>query len=126
MHVYWATTFIIPKGVLAEIEKLCYQFLWDSTEKDHKPAFVGWDSVCLPKKFRGLRLKHPGVWNLAAIGKKVWALASKAHMLWVQWISKIYLKHTSFMDAPIKDDSSWNGKQLLKARDCFGAGFIDD
>lgn len=31
-HLYWATTFLIPKGTLEEIDKHCRKFLWSGNQ----------------------------------------------------------------------------------------------
>lgn len=80
--------------------------------------------MCLPKQFGGLGLKQLGLWNTAAIGKQVWALAMKKDSLWVRWISSIYLRHKEFIYVQAKMSDSWHWKQLLKARDQLAPGFF--
>lgn len=92
LHVYWAQAFIIPKSVITEIEKICRGYLWGSTAEKRMAPLVAWESVCLPKQLGGLGLKHLGMWNTAALGKQVWALAMKKDQLWVKWISACLLK----------------------------------
>lgn len=84
LHMYWASAFLLPKSVIAEIDKLCRKFLWSGAAEKNRPALVNWESVCLPRKFGGLGLKNQNLWSLALLGKHVWAIAIKADILWVR------------------------------------------
>lgn len=119
LHVFWASAFLLPKGVINEVDKICRKFLWGGNSDVYKAALVGWSDVCLPKEYGGLGLKNLSLWSLALISKQAWDLASKADSLWVRWISEIYLKHSNFLTVEYKQDASWHWKQLLKARDVF-------
>ena len=55
---FWATIFLIPKGVLKEIEALCKNYLWGSDQTYKKVPYVAWEDLCKPKKYRGLGLKN--------------------------------------------------------------------
>lgn len=125
MHTYWASAFILPKMVMEEIEKLCRGFLWGSTAEKRRPALLAWDDLCAPKKNGGLGLKQIQVWNMAALGKQVWALMMKKDALWVKWISTIYLKNEDFLDVQIKNSDSWHWKQVLKVRNALWTGLCD-
>lgn len=61
MHVYRASTFILPKSVIEEVEKICRGYLWGSIEDKRRPPVVAWDNLCLPKKCGGIGLKHISV-----------------------------------------------------------------
>lgn len=92
MHIYWSSTFILPKSVINEAEQIYRGFLWGSFDEKKRPALVAWESACVPKKYGGLGLKQMGLWNTASLGKQVWALARKEETLWVRWISSVYLE----------------------------------
>lgn len=69
--------------------------------------------------------KNLGKWNVAALGKQVWALAMKKDVLWVKWISSIYLKNEDFLSIQVKASNSWHWKQLLKCRNALSDGLLD-
>lgn len=123
MHIYWCSAFIIPKGVIADVERICRGYLWGSTDERNKPALVAWESVCVPKKYGGLGLKQMGLWNTASLGKQVWALGQREESLWVKWISSVYLKQVDFMNVQEKRGDSWPWKQILRVRDQLAPGF---
>ncbi|KAL0346003.1 UNVERIFIED_CONTAM: Retrovirus-related Pol polyprotein from type-2 retrotransposable element R2DM [Sesamum radiatum] len=47
LEVYWAIAFILPKGVIKEIEKQLRSFLWKGTASSGYSK-VAWDQVCKP------------------------------------------------------------------------------
>lgn len=69
-------------------------------------------------------MKDIGLWNIAAIGKLVWDLASKKDNLWVRWISGVYLRSTEFWQHECPVASSWYWKKLCEVRDRLAAGFV--
>lgn len=108
LYVYWVVAFILPKSVILEIEKLCHGYLWGSVDDKRMPALVAWDRVCLPKQNEGLGFKQLGLWNVASLGKQVWALAQKKDHLWVKWISSLYLKDAEFLTMQNKSTDIWH------------------
>lgn len=104
---------------------MCRQFLWGGNSDRARPALVSWDSVCLPRMLGGLGLKNQELWSVAAIGKQVWDIASKADTLWVRWVAAIYLKQHEFFDVQVKKDVSWHWKQILKTRDLLRPGYAN-
>ena len=54
---YWCRNFLLPKGVLNKINKLCAGFFWTGKEGSSRGARVNWKDICYPKNERGLGLK---------------------------------------------------------------------
>lgn len=108
MHIYWASAFIISKTVIDELETLCRDFLWGSKEDRRRPALVAWDNLCLPELSGGIGLKNIRLWNVASLGKQVWAIMQKKDHLWVKWTSTIYLKSEDFMLVKMKSSDNWH------------------
>lgn len=95
-HIYWSSAFLVPKGVLDEINKICHQFLRSGNSQKRKPAPVNWEELCHPKRVGGLGLKNIYQWNLAAIGMQVWNISAEKDDLWVKWVSGVYLRGADF------------------------------
>ena len=55
IHVYWGQIFILPKGVIEDINFVCRCFLWTGIYNDSKPAAVGWEHCA--------SLKRLGEWD---------------------------------------------------------------
>ncbi|GJY37195.1 hypothetical protein Tco_0422573 [Tanacetum coccineum] len=49
MHLYWASVFILPSGIIHDIEQLMCGFLWCQGDMKRGKPKVSWDDVCLPK-----------------------------------------------------------------------------
>lgn len=116
-HIYWASTFLLPRDLIDEVDKLCLHFLWPGNQPKNKLVLVQWDEVCQPEKFGGLGLKKVELWNIAAVGKHVWCLAQKKDILWVKWISNVYLKGEDVWQHILKQNHSWYWRKLHDIKD---------
>ena len=81
--VYWSQMFLLPSAILKKINAVCRSFLWFGTYDDSRPGAVAWDNLCQPKAQGGLGFRNILIWNQAAVGKQVWAIAQKQDNLWV-------------------------------------------
>ncbi|XP_074292460.1 uncharacterized protein LOC141619333 [Silene latifolia] len=103
LHNYWASIFLIPKGVIKRIESICRNFL------------------C--KKEGGLGIKEAGVWNITSVGKLVNWIYTKADRLWVLWIDHVYMKGADWETYHPPPDSNWNWRNICKVKDCLAGGY---
>jgi len=92
IYSFWAAVFMIPSGVIKEVEKICRNFLWGAHESCKKIPYVAWDNICKPKKYGGLGLRNLDAWNKASLAKLVWAVAMKKDSLWMKWVHERYIK----------------------------------
>ncbi|XP_074291655.1 uncharacterized protein LOC141618445 [Silene latifolia] len=100
LHNYWASIFLIPKGVIKRIEAICRNFLWCGESEYNRTPLVSWHDICFSKKEGGLGIQNTGVWNVASVGKLVHWLFTKADRLWVLWIDHVYLKGNTWVASP--------------------------
>ncbi|GKB51608.1 RNA-directed DNA polymerase, eukaryota, reverse transcriptase zinc-binding domain protein [Tanacetum coccineum] len=129
IQVYWASTFILPKAVNAEIEQLMRGFLWSHGELRRGHAKVKWKDVCSMKNQGGLGIKSLNIWNISLIAKHIWNVVSKKDSLWVKWVNAYRLIDRSsnvrnFWDIPVLNDSSWGWRKLLQCRDVLREHFV--
>ncbi|GJV33899.1 RNA-directed DNA polymerase, eukaryota, reverse transcriptase zinc-binding domain protein [Tanacetum coccineum] len=129
IQVYWASTFILPKAVNAEIEQLMRGFLWSYGELRRGHAKVKWKDVCSMKNQCGLGIKSINIWNISLIAKHIWNVVSKKDSLWVKRVNAYRLIDRSsnvhnFYDIPILNDSSWGWRKLLQCRDVLREYFV--
>ncbi|GJX80091.1 RNA-directed DNA polymerase, eukaryota, reverse transcriptase zinc-binding domain protein [Tanacetum coccineum] len=122
IQVYWASTFILPKAINAEVERLMRGFLWSHGELRKGQAKVKWKDVCCLKSQGGLGIKLLNTRNVSLIAKMVWNIVSKKDSLWVKWINSYRLTDRSsnlrnFWDVPTRNDCSWGWRKILQCRD---------
>ncbi|XP_074315297.1 uncharacterized protein LOC141651485 [Silene latifolia] len=123
LHNYWASIFLIPKGVIKRIESICRNYLWCGGTEYNRAPLVAWHNVCCSKKEGGLGIKDAGVWNIASVGKLVNWLYTKADRLWVLWIDHIYMKGVDWATYHPPPDSNWNWRNICRVKKCLASGF---
>ncbi|XP_062074820.1 uncharacterized protein LOC133778814 [Humulus lupulus] len=119
IHSYWAQIMVIPKRVLKKINTICRSFLWRGSAESYTPRYVAWEQLCRSKSEGGLGIRNSLLWNMAAIAKYVWAIASKQDNLWVRWIHSVYLKDENWWDYISPINGSWYWKQIVRVKEKF-------
>ncbi|KAL0293401.1 UNVERIFIED_CONTAM: putative ribonuclease H protein [Sesamum angustifolium] len=71
LNVYWAMAFILPKGVIREVEKRMRYFLWKGNSTVGYPK-VAWSSVCRPIEEGGLGIRDILALNKALMCRHIW------------------------------------------------------
>ncbi|XP_074318623.1 uncharacterized protein LOC141655440 [Silene latifolia] len=117
LYTYWANIFIIPKGVLQQVDAICRNYLWDGKVDYIRVPLVGWEKLCAPKNEGGLGIRDSYAWNIAAIGKLVWWVFSKPDSLWIRWVHHVYMKGAAWSDYNPTYDVRWSWKAIVKVRD---------
>ncbi|XP_074300209.1 uncharacterized protein LOC141631438 [Silene latifolia] len=125
MYNYWASLFVLPKGVMNRVDAICRNFLWEGSTEHNKAPLLAWHKVCVPQKEGGLGLRVSSIWNVATIGKLVWWLSVKPDKLWVQWVHHVYLKGQSWQSYNPSSDTSWHWRKVWHVRDTIKEGFSD-
>ncbi|XP_062075816.1 uncharacterized protein LOC133779936 [Humulus lupulus] len=121
IYSYWAQIMILPKRLLRDVEAICRAFLWKGLAGSNSPGLVAWHHVCSPKKAGGLGFRKVIDWNMAAMGKYVWAIATKKDNLFVKWINSVYLMDINWWDYQAPMDCSWYWERLVAIKDAFKA-----
>uniref|UniRef100_A0A803Q619 Reverse transcriptase domain-containing protein n=1 Tax=Cannabis sativa TaxID=3483 RepID=A0A803Q619_CANSA len=116
---YWAQIFILPKQLLKDIKATCRSFLWKGTQEAAGPELVAWEFICRPKSAGGLGFQNIQQWNIAALGRYVWDIASKKDCLFVKWIHMVYLKDQNWWSYAAPQDCSWAWKKIVVVKDKF-------
>ncbi|XP_021835103.2 uncharacterized protein [Spinacia oleracea] len=117
LHMYWAQIYVLPKGVLQDIVKICIAFLWSGHAFSHKPSNIAWDKVCSDKHTGGLGFRDVQKWNIAFMGKYVWALVKKQDNVWIRWINSVYLKDGDWWEYQPWSTASWYWKQVCNTKE---------
>lgn len=64
----------IPALVCYEVERVCHNFIWGSSDNQRKCHLVSWEKICKPKEDGGLGFRNLRVLNRAYMMKLAWHL----------------------------------------------------
>ncbi|KAL0302173.1 UNVERIFIED_CONTAM: hypothetical protein Scaly_3040000, partial [Sesamum calycinum] len=114
-EVYWATAFILPKGIINEMIKRFRTFLWKGTSSSGYPK-VAWETVCRPIEEGGLGIKDILALKRALMSKHLWAVIKQDRTsIWVDWIIQVRLRDCSIWT--VKDNKgAWGWRKMLSLR----------
>ncbi|KAJ9536655.1 hypothetical protein OSB04_un000128 [Centaurea solstitialis] len=116
MQLYWMSVFLLPSGVIHELESLFRKFLWAQGDSIQGRCKLSWDVVCRPLEKGGLGIRRLGIWNRAMVTKHLWDILSDRSTLWVQWVRCHYLQGNSLWSTTPKASWSWVFRKLLDLR----------
>ncbi|XP_074266647.1 uncharacterized protein LOC141589926 [Silene latifolia] len=122
---YWASLFILPKGIINRVEATCQNFLWDGSAEYRRSPLVAWDKICRPKDKEGLGLKDQETWNKAMVGRLVDSVFEKKYTIWVHWVTAKYLRGQSWLGYKPSSNSSWVWRRICKVKQEIVAGYTD-
>ncbi|XP_074293158.1 uncharacterized protein LOC141620099 [Silene latifolia] len=125
LHSYWASMFILPKGIIRSIEAICRNYLWDNGTEYRRAPLVAWQKVCLPKEEGGLGLKNQEVWNKAMVGRLVNWIAENRDSIWVQWVQWNHIRGRDWFEYTPSTNSSWVWRRICKVKQEIAHGFVD-
>ncbi|KAL0282723.1 UNVERIFIED_CONTAM: hypothetical protein Sangu_2935000 [Sesamum angustifolium] len=123
LHTYWASAFILPKGVLKTLEKKMRRFLWHGSPGSGN-AKVAWERISKLKEEGGLGIRSLITTNQALMMKQLWRiLQNDGTSIWVDWIQRYRLRHSTIwtFNGAL---GSWGWKKMLKLRPLLHRGII--
>ena len=114
---YWSAHFILPKGIVNQLQSIFSRFLWNGNLVGKK-AKVAWGNVTKPIEEGGVGIKDIVEWNYALIMKHLLKLVDLAsNSIWAQWVRISILKNNSFWSAVKPSSCSWILKKIFNLRD---------
>ncbi|GKV28903.1 hypothetical protein SLEP1_g37891 [Rubroshorea leprosula] len=115
LSVFFVSFFLVPKGVINELEKIRRDFLWGKKEGKGGISWVKWDSVYKPKEEGGLGVRDLRTFNIALLGKWWGRMAGKERGLWKRVLNTKYeveegrwLEWLSGKDNKIQQMGEWH------------------
>ncbi|KAL0403754.1 UNVERIFIED_CONTAM: hypothetical protein Sradi_2016200 [Sesamum radiatum] len=115
LNIYWAMAFILPKGIIREIEKRLRSFLWKGASGDGYQK-VTWNQVCRPLEEGGQGIRDILVINLALMSRHLWKIIQEnCDSIWVNWIYHVRLRGKSIWTVNDRM-GSWGWRKLLRLR----------
>lgn len=119
---YVMSCYALPKTLCTELQKLCCDFFWGSTDEKKTIHWRSWDRMCIPKEKGGLGFKHLYAHNLAMLAKQGWRLMQNPHSLVARIYKAVYHPHTSFLNADMGERPSYSWRSIMEARPVLQAG----
>lgn len=94
LPLYWTTLYRLPKGTVAEIEKVKRRFLWrvmGETDKIQiKLHLVNWQTICKSKIAGGLGVTQLDKKNSTMLAKWWWKAKTESNKLWFKTLKAKY------------------------------------
>ncbi|KAL0444866.1 UNVERIFIED_CONTAM: LINE-1 reverse transcriptase [Sesamum latifolium] len=107
--------FILPKGVIHQIEKRLRTFLWKGTMATGY-AKVAWRDVCLPTEEGGQGIRDIQALNYSLMCRRLWDIVvERSDSIWVKWIRHYRLCNSSVWTVNIRV-GSWAWRKLIRLR----------
>ncbi|XP_061993989.1 uncharacterized mitochondrial protein AtMg00310-like [Rosa rugosa] len=121
---YVMNCYLLPKSLCDDLQQLCAQFFWGSTDDKLKIHWRSWERMCIPKERGGLGFKHLYAHNLAMLSKQGWRLLSNPNSLVPQVFKALYYPNSSFLTANLGDRPSYSWRSIMEARPILQSGLF--
>ncbi|KAL0304621.1 UNVERIFIED_CONTAM: hypothetical protein Sangu_3073900 [Sesamum angustifolium] len=87
--------FLLPKGLIKEIDRRLRTFLWNGTTASRYPK-VAWEFMCRPLEESGQGIRDVLALNRALMSRHLWSVISHDRtFIWVDWITHYRLRDKS-------------------------------
>ncbi|KAL0420745.1 UNVERIFIED_CONTAM: hypothetical protein Slati_3097400 [Sesamum latifolium] len=114
-NVYSGSAFILPKGIVRQIEKLLRTFLWKGTTVSGY-AKVAWRDVCLPMEEGGQGIRDIQALNYSLMCRRLWdVVVGCSDSIWVSWVRHYRLCKNSVWTVNTRV-GSWAWRKLIRLR----------
>lgn len=88
LHIYWSTSFLLPKACISTLEKHTRNFFWGHFDDSRKLKPVAWSKICTPIESGGLGIRTISDIPAASLLRQVWYIGSRRKCLWIKWVYK--------------------------------------
>ncbi|KAJ9544285.1 hypothetical protein OSB04_023992 [Centaurea solstitialis] len=116
LNLYWMSVFILPSGVIHELESVFRNFLWAHGDSARGKCKLAWEDVCKPISNGGLGLRKLATWNRAMVAKHLWDLFTSRDTYWVDWVRVNYSQGVNLWRMIPRLHWSWVFRKLLDLR----------
>ncbi|XP_024196657.1 uncharacterized protein LOC112199901 [Rosa chinensis] len=121
---YVMNCYLLPKSLCDDLQQLCSQFFWGSTNEKKKIHWRSWDRMCLPNEQGGMGFKHLHSHNLAMLSKQGWRILSNPNSVVAQVFKAVYYPNGSFLTADRSITHSYSWRSIMEARPILTAGLF--
>ncbi|KAJ9536666.1 hypothetical protein OSB04_un000139 [Centaurea solstitialis] len=116
LQQYWMAFFLLPSGVVHDLERLFRDFLWAQGDSSRGKCKVAWDLVCRPLDCGGFGFRRLGLWNRSLLAKSLWDIVAQRNCLWVAWTSRYAIRTDSVWTAKRSSRWSWVLTKIMALR----------
>lgn len=112
LHIFRGSCFSLPGACIKALDQQAMNFSGDFRRrlKNNHLKTIFWERICKRWCKGGLNIiKSFHRSAKVALQRQVWNIISNNESIWVQWISKKYIKHQSFWDLK----GSWGWRNIL-------------
>ncbi|XP_058784642.1 uncharacterized protein LOC131659471 [Vicia villosa] len=114
---YIMSVFLLPDGVIDEIEKMINSFWWGGGANSKGIRWMSWDKLTCLKAEGGLGFRGFKAFNMAMVAKQGWFIMSNPQALVSRIFKARYFPRTSFFDATLGYNPSFVWRGVCKARE---------
>ncbi|KAL2930019.1 LINE-1 retrotransposable element ORF2 protein [Bienertia sinuspersici] len=107
----------VTTAILDFFESGKLSYLWSGQWSSNRSGYVSWESICRPKKEGGLGFKNLQQWNIANMGRYVWAIENKQDSLWLKWVNSVYIKGQEWWSYKPPIDASWYWNRICDTKE---------
>ncbi|XP_031130585.1 uncharacterized protein LOC116032236 [Ipomoea triloba] len=110
--------FLLPKGLIKEIETLMNSYWWKGGGGENKGInWKSWEHLCRPKKWGGMGFRNLHDFNLSLLCKQAWRLSQNPDSLASKIYKARYYPDSSFLAAKVGANPSFIWRSLLATQD---------
>lgn len=121
--VYTMSCFRIPSTMCKEINKICANFWWGSTDSKRKVHWKSWKALCKRKDMSGLGFRDLLSFNQAMLAKMSWRIIKNPNSLLVRSLRGRYFNDQPFLEASLGNNPSLTWRSIIWGRDLFLKGY---
>ncbi|KAF5441892.1 hypothetical protein F2P56_037156 [Juglans regia] len=121
---YCMGIFLIPKGILRNINKLMQSFWWGIRNQNPKMHWLSWKGLGKLKQVGGLGFRDFEDFNRALLAKQGWRIITNPQSLASRVLKAKYFPLSDFSSARVKRSDSYVWKSITAARPLLYEGLL--
>ncbi|PKU64105.1 Putative ribonuclease H protein [Dendrobium catenatum] len=107
LSVYAITHTLVPRGVLAEVERICRRFLWDKDMTHKSLHYAAWGDITKPRRLGGLGFHASHNWIGPLRARIAWDFLHKPQNLFQRCMRHTYGAWPWQQDRKRGDSCGW-------------------
>ncbi|KAK9742042.1 hypothetical protein RND81_03G144800 [Saponaria officinalis] len=116
LETFWCSSVLLHKAIVKEINKLCKNFFWGTTDGQARMVHKSWKGICASWEEGGFGIKELISWNKALLLKLIWQHEQGTGGIWVQWTVRYNLAYHDFWDVRAKTFHAESFRGLIQVR----------